>query len=119
MEKIIEMLQAIDSDRKHIHKHDLVCALGAIGGLLNLKIDKIEATEFNPLIGIGELGFYKEYEHGKLVRSRIVKLKKFCYLENEYIFHIGHEKSNETLRISTACYPLHEWDHHKTTITKN
>jgi len=107
MNNIIEMLKNINSEKSHIHKYDLVSALGGVESLLKLRIGEIEALRFNPLIPVNGLGFYKEYKNGLLMGVRQVMLVKFDYLENEYIFRIGNEKSSDRLVIHGNLYPIH------------
>lgn len=108
MDKIIEMLNEINNDKNNIVKYDLVCALGGIVSLLQDKIESVEKLRFNPLIPINGLGFYKEYRNGLLMGVRQIMLVKFDYLENEYIFKIGNDKSNDRLIISGNLYPMYK-----------
>jgi len=119
MKKIIELLKAINNEKKHVEKYDIVCALGGVSTLLNLKIDEVEKTRFNNIIEINGLGFYKEFVDGKLMKIRQVKLLKFCFIEKEYIFQIGNEQSKERLIISENCYPIQKYERFENVISKD
>lgn len=45
MKNIIKMLQEIEESKDNSNKYDLICSLGAIVTLINLKIDKLENGE--------------------------------------------------------------------------
>lgn len=45
MKKIIKILQDIEDSKETMKKYDLICSLGGVVSLLNLKINRLEKNK--------------------------------------------------------------------------